>query len=111
MFCKYCGTEVNENTRACPYCKRRLTEKPEQKIVYMKSNNSLATVGFIFAWLFPIIGFFLSIAGCVRSRSCNGKGLGLALMGILISIILFAIEICLLIHFQDILQAIIEQYL
>ena len=95
MFCKYCGTEVNENTRACPYCKRRLTEKPEQKIVYVKSNNSLATVGFIFAWLFPIIGFFLSIAGCVR----------------LISIILFAIEIWLLIHFQDILQAIIEQYL
>ena len=74
-------------------------EKAIVKIVFVKhDNNNIATIGFIFTFFFPFIGFCLCIAACSRANriECNGKGRGLAITGIVISIFTFFIEVIIL---------------
>ena len=53
-----------------------------------KTTNGLSIAGFILAFLAPLIGLILSIFGLVQAKKRNQKGRGLAIAGIVISIIL-----------------------
>jgi hypothetical protein len=54
-----------------------------------RNSNGLAIAGFVLAFLGPLalIGLILSIVGLIKSKAAGGKGKGLAIAGIVISII------------------------
>ncbi|MDE6275455.1 MAG: zinc-ribbon domain-containing protein [Clostridia bacterium] len=85
MYCANCGKEIDDKAVVCPYCgvatgKTYTNNKTTE-------NNTIAIVGFIFAFLMPLVGLICSIIGINRSTELNGKGKGLALAGIIISIV------------------------
>lgn len=55
--------------------------------------NGFAIAGFILAFLFPPVGFILSIVALIRMGRHGGRGRGLAIAGIVISILMMLILI------------------
>jgi hypothetical protein len=53
-----------------------------------KTTNGLAIAGLILAFLAPLIGLILSIVGLSQAKKRNQNGRGLAIAGIIISIVL-----------------------
>ena len=51
-----------------------------------QKTNVMAIVGFIFAFLLPLVGFILSIIGLVQINKKGQKGKGLAIAGIIVSV-------------------------
>ena len=50
-------------------------------------SNTLAIVGFVFAFLMPLVGLICSIIGLKKSKELNDNDKGLAIAGIIISVI------------------------
>ena len=106
-FCSKCGCEVQESNKFCTNCGNDLSEatvKSEPQVSEPKQSNTngLAIAGFVIslvsllccggtAWL----GLIFSIIGLVESKKKNGAGKGLAIAGIIISIILLIFLIAL----------------
>lgn len=85
-YCSNCGKEVDDNAYVCPNC--------GCKIDGQKSGGSLSTlsiVGFIFAFVFPVVGLILSIiAHNNAKRDGDEKSRGFSKAGIIISACLIA---------------------
>lgn len=56
-------------------------------------SNGMAIAGFVCSFFIPLLGVIFSIIGLNKSESLNGKGHGLAVSGIVISIIRFVIAL------------------
>ena len=83
MFCKNCGKEIDDRAVVCPYCGVQVgTVAPAEN-----KTNVLAIVGFIFAFIMPIVGLICSIIGRNKAPECGGNGKGLATAGIVISVV------------------------
>ena len=54
---------------------------------YQEQSNGLAVGGFICSFFFSLIGLILSIMGLKKANQIGGKGKGLAIAGIVISIL------------------------
>ncbi|MDE6189198.1 MAG: zinc ribbon domain-containing protein [Clostridia bacterium] len=83
MYCPNCGKVVDDKAVVCPYCgvatgKNQVSET---------ASNTLATVGFILSFFFTVVGLICSILGYKKSAELNGKGKGLAVAGIIISLL------------------------
>lgn len=104
MFCNNCGKQVNDDTTFCPYCGTDISEtaasaaqpiaaqtaqptdnSPAPEASTAQQPNTIAIVGFVFAFLFPLVGLICSIIGCVRAVKNNATNKGLAIAGIVIS--------------------------
>lgn len=55
--------------------------------------NGFALAGFIFAFLFPLLGFILSVVGLIMISRHGGRGRGFAIVGLVISILLLLFAI------------------
>ena len=81
MFCKNCGKEIDDRAVVCPNCGVQVgTVAPAEN-----KTNVLAIVGFIFAFIMPIVGLICSIIGRNKAPECGGNGLATA--GIVISVV------------------------
>lgn len=87
MYCKYCGKEIDDRAVICPGCGIPVYNKPAPK------PNVLAIVGFVLSFLLPIAGLVCSILGRNKANSPNGEGQGMALAGIVISIVMLSLEL------------------
>ena len=109
-FCKYCGVELRAGAKFCTSCGMSqigIVKKPvqpqTQNIASRQSNsyNALCIAGFacsiiplFFSGLiFSIIGLILSSIGCKDAINNNERGVGLATIGIILSIILLFISV------------------
>ena len=82
-FCDMCGAQLGQNDCVCPSCGKKLVNE----------KNVTAIIGFILS-LIPattMIGLVVSIVGLAISKSMKGAGKGLAIMGIIASIIYIVI--------------------
>jgi len=65
MYCRYCGKEISEEERACPFCGREQYEPAESEIaargkkltrlkvpVETKNPGAAASLGFFLGWIF-----------------------------------------------------------
>lgn len=108
MFCKYCGNEIQQGSAFCRYC-GNATEKPAQSAdpfdtpptsytstpntapesvsAPLPKTNGMATAGFALSFFIPIVGLICSILGLKKSNECDGTGKGLAIAGIVISVL------------------------
>ena len=89
MYCSLCNEKVLAHTRVCPNCGAEF----EKKYVKKRVRNEYATGGLIMSFLVPIIGFICSIIGLKNARLCEGKGKVRSVLGIIISVLMFAAPI------------------
>lgn len=105
--CKHCGAQLADDDTYCYFCGANLeeeVEKVEAKTFdsygdnyndnyahYHNQTNTLAVVGFVMAFLSPIVGLVLSILGLNRARVMKGVGRKMAVAGIIVAIANFII--------------------
>ena len=112
MFCKYCGKEIEDNSRFCAYCGQQqdIVSAPDPDALE-KKNNSLS--GEILKWGIMSLAFaqsfwlaflgivfytkmkkkaaeYVKLFGELRGRASVGHGLGLAglIVGIALTVLL-----------------------
>ncbi len=92
MFCSNCGSQIDDRAVICPRCgvpvRPLVATEPERKEV-----NTLAIIGFVFSFVFTIVGLVCSIIGYRNAPRYGGSGKGLALAGIILSSISIVLEI------------------
>lgn len=89
MFCPKCGSSVSGNTKFCPNCGMPLNgAQPSASSAYPSDpSNSMAILGLVFAFIMPLLGFIFSILGLKKAKELNGEGHGIALGGLIVSIV------------------------
>lgn len=90
MYCRYCGKQIEEDARFCPYCgsaqqEERQAPPPQQRYV---DPNDAPSGGFaVLGFFFPLIGLILYLVWKdelpQRAHSC-GKG---ALVGVVVYVV------------------------
>lgn len=97
MYCKHCGSEINQNAVVCIHCGCAVEQQAVQEQSTAEGKtNTLAIVGFVMAFIIPLAGLICSIIGYKRAdKDYNGSCKGLALAGIIISAIFMAAVIAL----------------
>ena len=88
MYCRYCGKQIEEDARFCPYCgsaqqEERQAPPPQQRYV---DPNDAPSGGFaVLGFFFPLVGLILFLVWQDtmprRAKSC-GKG---ALTSVIVS--------------------------
>lgn len=69
MYCKNCGNELTAETKFCPSCGKPVDVQP--LIEKQKQNRAIAVISLVLgvlglgAWLIPLVGFPIAIAGLV----------------------------------------------
>lgn len=113
MFCKHCGSQLRDDSTFCHNCgavandrqpQRYASSQPQQyqppypQNGYARSsgNNTLAIVGFVLAFFFPLAGLICSILGYNKAKQ-GAPHSGLALAGVIISAVFVALSILLLV--------------
>ena len=94
MFCRNCGQVIANNADVCIHCGVKVENKQNANKSIEKKSNTNAIVGFIFSFIIPLVGFICSIVGLTKVKTCN-SGKGLAIAGIIISVLNWIISIIL----------------
>ncbi|MBR2967925.1 MAG: hypothetical protein IKC35_04010 [Clostridia bacterium] len=110
MFCRNCGQVIADNADVCIHCGVKVENKQNANKSIEKKNNANAIVGFIFSFFVPLVGIICSIIGLIKSKECN-SGKGLAIAGIVISVIIWIISLTLYSYIMEILYEYLEYYM
>ena len=102
MYCSKCGTQLADDATFCPYCGTSTNPAPMYPAGYYPpqpapapqyKSNGCAIAGFVLAFFMPFIGFILSIIGISKAKECGGNGKGLAIAGLVISLLLLILYV------------------
>ena len=93
MFCKNCGSQIDDNAIACPHCG---VATHNLSAVGQTSTNGFAIAGFVLSFFFALLGIIFSAIGLKKAKT-TGSGKGLAVAGLVISILQYAIIIIVII--------------
>ena len=80
MYCKNCGSQIDDKAVVCPHCGVAVRGGGQTE-----SGNTLAIAGFVLSFFIAIAGLICSIMGY---RKCKNEGApykGFAIAGIIIS--------------------------
>ncbi len=103
MFCKNCGTQIDDKAVICPHCgvpqsalgREMAQPAPAQK----QETNVLAILGLVLSFFVAIAGLVCSILGMKKAKELNGSGRGLAVGGLVVSIVSMALSVVYLITY------------
>ncbi|MGX9357778.1 MULTISPECIES: hypothetical protein [unclassified Mycoplasma] len=87
-FCGKCNKHFDEYVKFCPICSANLSNNSNKQVKNNTQNNIFAILGLVFAFFIPLLGLAFSIVGLVQSKNLGGSGKGLAIGGIVVSLIL-----------------------
>ena len=90
MYCKRCGQQLDDNATYCTNCgafTENYTGPTSQPVSAPKDSNAIALVGFILSFFVALPGLICSIIGYRRAKSEGLDRGGLALAGIIISVV------------------------
>lgn len=88
MYCKNCGSPIDEHAVFCPHC--GVSQEMSAPVKKKDDTNVLAIVGFILSFFVAIAGLVCSVIGLKKAPELGGNGHGLALAGLIISIVSIA---------------------
>ncbi len=112
MYCKNCGSNLDDRAVICPHCGVPTGENVQTPA--KNQTNVIAVVGFVLSFFLALAGLICSIIGYKKASEMNGNGKGLALAGIIISAISLATSIIslfwLIPAYLDFLASIISYY-
>lgn len=113
MFCKHCGNLIGEEAYTCPYCnapiRDEFTQQPMQPYGQQQpaqqyrqqipqqydqpgnTDNAVAIVGFVLAFLIPLAGLICSIIGYNNAKQQGLRNKDLAFAGIIVSIVVLVL--------------------
>ena len=109
MVCKNCEKEVMDEAYYCPYCGEKLreyelevpldeetktVENEEENVATEteeKPTNDMAIIGFVGAFVSPLLGFALGGIGLARSFKKKGAGRGFSIAALAVSAVSFLI--------------------
>ena len=116
-FCTNCGTKLENDVKFCTSCGKAVegeevsnNNQPVNNTTTVVVNNGqqnpkngLAIAGFVVSLVssllccgsFNLISLILSIVGLTKAKDYNGDGKGLAIAGIVISVVGYIILVCL----------------
>lgn len=88
-FCPNCGNELTDDAAMCVKCGKVLnssnvSSNNNSNNNVGKKSNVMAILGFIFSFLFALLGLIFSIMGLKKSEE-TGTGRGLSIAGIIIA--------------------------
>lgn len=84
MFCKSCGSQLDDQAVVCPYC-GTATGVKAATTSHSGETNTLAIVGFVLSFFTALIGLIISAIALHRAKTeYNGDGKGLATAGVVI---------------------------
>lgn len=87
-FCANCGSEMEKDATFCTNCGSSNDGTVSSSVESSgNGHNGMATAGFILAFFVPILGLIFSIIGVKKASQFNGNGRGLAIAGIIISVV------------------------
>ena len=114
LFCAKCGAKIEDEAIFCTSCGASVSGKPNPNVqegeyvsrydpvtgfLDFQNGNVMASWGFLFAFLFPILGLVFSIMGLTRAKDFNDQGKSISIAGIAISASLILLSFILLIVF------------
>ena len=86
MFCTNCGTNILDEAVVCPHCGAATKNYSSSLVVKMeKKSNPMAVAGFVFAFIFALLGLIFGCIGLCRSKRIDGEGQSLSIAAIVIS--------------------------
>lgn len=91
MFCNNCGSQIDDKAVICPHC-----GVPVRGVTQPDKGNPLAIVGFILSFFIAIAGLICSILGYQKCKKEGAPYKGLALAGIIISAVSWALALILI---------------
>lgn len=91
MYCKNCGSNIDDRAVICPQCGTETgvgfsTAKPQTEEKY----NVMSIIGFVLSFFISIAGLVCSIIARKQCRETGEKGMGFATAGMVISIVSIA---------------------
>ncbi len=99
---------IEEEVKPAEQAKAPVVEEKQTNVTAQsKKTNVLAILGFVFAFILPLIGLILSSVGLSRVKTRNLKGKGLAVAGIILSLIMTFAYAALLVIFSEPLLALL----
>lgn len=104
MYCKYCGSEIDDRAVICPKCGVATSEVQIQNSVEQKTNT-LAIVGFVLSFVVVIAGLICSVIARKQIKQSGEGGMGLATAGMIISIVELSLSVLLSIIYMCIFFA------
>lgn len=104
MYCKYCGSEIDDRAVICPKCGVATSEVQIQNSVEQKTNT-LAIVGFVLSFVVAIAGLICSVIARKQIKQSGEGGMGLATAGMIISIVELSLSVLLSIIYMCIFFA------
>ncbi len=104
MYCKYCGSEIDDRAVICPKCGVATSEVQIQNSVEQKTNT-LAIVGFVLSFVVAIAGLICSVIARKQIKQSGEGGMGLATAGMIISIVELSLSVLLSIIYMGIFFA------
>ena len=87
MYCKNCGSQIDDKAVVCVNCGVEVKKAQTET-----KTNTIAIVGFVLSFFIALAGLICSIIGLKKVDECN-SGKGLAIAGIIISIVSMVIYI------------------
>ena len=107
MFCKNCGSQIDDSAVVCPHCGASTGSFTGGGVSTTNENNTMAIVGFILSFFVAIAGLICSIIGLKRAPQFGGKGKGMAIAGIILSALsMFFSFIIFIVSFMNTLNAV-----
>ena len=109
-YCTKCGAQLADDDDYCYFCGAKFEEikqeEPKEQPTFQDQSyyedryygqrpNTVALLGFVFAFLSPIVGLILSIIGLKKAKEFNGLGKGYAIAGIIISVVSMILSVLL----------------
>ena len=94
-ICKSCGNTIPQGVVVCPACKQWANVAP-LRAKSVPTTNYISIAALICAFLSPILGLIFGCVGLSRSRDRLDTGRGLSISAIIVSIIMFFVNISIL---------------
>ena len=97
MYCTKCGAEIDDNAIACPNCGcATINYASNTDAVETEDKNGIAIAGFVCSFFIPSLGWIFGGIGLARAKKRNGKFKGFSIASIVISCVMFVINMALL---------------
>ena len=93
MFCTNCGSQIDDKALICPHCGVATQNyKDSLEKGSGSQKNGMAIAGFVCSFFIPLLGWIFGGIGLSRANKRNGKHKGLAIASIIISTVMFFVN-------------------